>query len=227
MSYGKVRNLTSATFTLSYISVTLTTTVRIIWVSLIPEVMKVFFLDTLLLVMPIEYLINVLFVLKNHFMLFFMILTQECNYLRNLLFKVSLCMFLVKKLLLMNQLKAQKSRLFFRESHHTLGIKTNASYPNDFIIRYPFDKLQTRASLKKQASMAQVSQLEPKQIDESLKDESQINAIKKELKQFEQNQVLILVKKPNNCFVIGTKWVFQNTMDEKGEVIINKARLMG
>lgn len=48
----------------------------------------------------------------------------------------------------------------------------NASFPNDFIIYYPNEKMQTRASLKKQESVALISQMEPKSINEALDDES-------------------------------------------------------
>lgn len=79
--------------------------------------------------------------------------------------------------------------------------------------------MQTRASLKKQALLALVSQLEPKKIDEALKDEFQVNTMKEKLKQFERNQVWAMVKRPDNCSIIETKLVFRNKMDEDGKVI--------
>jgi len=102
----------------------------------------------------------------------------------------------------------------------------SASFPNDFIIGDPSDKMQTRASLKKQASVALISQIEPKRVDEALKDESWIQAMKEELDQFERNQVWVLTKRPKNCSIIGTKWVFRNKLNEDGKVIRNKARLV-
>ena len=46
------------------------------------------------------------------------------------------------------------------------------------------------------------------------------------LNQFERNKVWKLVPRPSNKTVIGTKWVFRNTLDENGTVTRNKARLV-
>lgn len=86
--------------------------------------------------------------------------------------------------------------------------------------------MQTRASMKRQASVALISQIEPKKIDEALSDESWMKAMQEELNQFERNQVWTLVKKPKNVSVIGKKWIFRNKLNEKGKVIKNKARLV-
>ncbi|KAH0755142.1 hypothetical protein KY290_025412 [Solanum tuberosum] len=48
----------------------------------------------------------------------------------------------------------------------------NASYPENFILGKPDDKIQTKSSLRKQASVALISQMEPKQINEAIEDES-------------------------------------------------------
>src|SRR4051812_48616834 len=49
-----------------------------------------------------------------------------------------------------------------------------------------------------------------------------------ELLQFKLNDVWELVKRPNPRVhnVIGTKWIFRNKLDEDGQVIRNKARLV-
>ncbi len=47
-----------------------------------------------------------------------------------------------------------------------------------------------------------------------------------ELDQIEKNQIWDLVPRPINKNVIGTKWVFKNKMNEDGQVIRNKARLV-
>ena len=50
--------------------------------------------------------------------------------------------------------------------------------------------------------------------------------MKEELQQIIQNDTWELVPRPKDKNVIGTKWVFRNKMNEQGEVIRNKARLV-
>lgn len=71
-----------------------------------------------------------------------------------------------------------------------------------------------------------VSLIEPKNIKEALMDDDWINAMQEELNQFAKNEVWILVPRPENTNVIGTKWIFRNKMDEHGTITRNKARLV-
>ena len=57
-----------------------------------------------------------------------------------------------------------------------------------------------------------VSSIEPKKIDEALKDVDWVNAMHEELN-FIRNQVCEFVKRPKNHNMIGTKWVFRNMQD--------------
>ena len=50
--------------------------------------------------------------------------------------------------------------------------------------------------------------------------------MQEELNQFERNNVWTLVRRPKKNQIIGTKWVFRNKLDEKGNVIRNKAILV-
>ncbi|GJW13594.1 retrovirus-related pol polyprotein from transposon TNT 1-94 [Tanacetum coccineum] len=68
--------------------------------------------------------------------------------------------------------------------------------------------------------------LEPKNINESLKDESWVIAMQEELNQFISNDVWKLVSNPKDMTIIGTKWVYKNMLDENGVVSRNKARLV-
>lgn len=79
--------------------------------------------------------------------------------------------------------------------------------------------------MKKLVSVALVSQIEPKRSNEALSDESWMKAMQ-ELDQFERHQVWTLIKRPKNVFVIGTKWVFRNKLNEEGKVIRNETRLV-
>ena len=47
-----------------------------------------------------------------------------------------------------------------------------------------------------------------------------------ELEQIEKNNTWELVPIPHDKNIIGTKWIFKNKMNENGEVIRNKARLV-
>jgi len=47
-----------------------------------------------------------------------------------------------------------------------------------------------------------------------------------ELNQFARNKVWTLVPRSKEMNVIGTKWVFKNTIDEQGVIVRNKARLV-
>ena len=68
--------------------------------------------------------------------------------------------------------------------------------------------------------------MEPKNFNEVELEESWVNAMQEELNQFERNNVWTLVPRPTNYPIIGTKWVFRNKMDELGNVVKNKARLV-
>ncbi|CAN1345815.1 Retrovirus-related Pol polyprotein from transposon TNT 1-94 [Linum perenne] len=73
---------------------------------------------------------------------------------------------------------------------------------------------------------AMLSFLEPKTIKEALTDEHWILAMQDELHQFDRANVWELVSPPSNKSIIGTKWVFRNKTNDKGEVTRNKARLV-
>jgi len=68
--------------------------------------------------------------------------------------------------------------------------------------------------------------IEPTKVDEALADDGWILAMQDELNQFKRNYVWDLVSKPEHKNIIGTKWVFRNKLNEQGEVIRNKAKLV-
>ena len=47
-----------------------------------------------------------------------------------------------------------------------------------------------------------------------------------ELDQIEKNHTWELVPRPHDKNIIGTKWIFKNKLNENGDVIRNKARLV-
>ena len=74
--------------------------------------------------------------------------------------------------------------------------------------------------------VAFVSQIEPKNVNDALNDSNWIVAMQDELNQFIRNDVWFQVPKTNDMNIIGTKWVFRNKMDEDGNIVRNKARLV-
>nr|GEU54646.1 hypothetical protein [Tanacetum cinerariifolium] len=68
--------------------------------------------------------------------------------------------------------------------------------------------------------------VEPKKFSDALQDPSWVEAMQEELFQFKIQKVWTLVDYPKGVRPIGTKWVLKNKKDERGIVIINKARLV-
>jgi len=75
-------------------------------------------------------------------------------------------------------------------------------------------------------TIAFVSQIEPKNVEEALQDDQWCIAMQEELNQFERNEVWELIPRDDSHQVIGTKWVFRNKLDEDGNITKNKARLV-
>ncbi|GJX00584.1 retrovirus-related pol polyprotein from transposon TNT 1-94 [Tanacetum coccineum] len=112
------------------------------------------------------------------------------------------------------------------EVDEVVNIKKSKNHPLDQVI----GNLNQR-TLRSQAQdhsnlFCFISTIEPKNINEALKDESRVVAMQEELNQFVANDVWDSVPLPMSQSVIGTKWVFRNKLDENGIVCRNKARLM-
>ncbi|KAL8115046.1 hypothetical protein AgCh_021755 [Apium graveolens] len=63
-------------------------------------------------------------------------------------------------------------------------------------------------------------------VEEALQDAYWVTAMQEELNEYERNKVWILVLRPKNRSVVGTKWVFRNKTDSEGIITRNKARLV-
>nr|GEU30693.1 retrovirus-related Pol polyprotein from transposon TNT 1-94 [Tanacetum cinerariifolium] len=90
--------------------------------------------------------------------------------------------------------------------------------------------VQTRRQLATDTEMCMfaltVSAAEPKTIKEAMADFACIEAMQKELHQFDRLQVWELVDKPFGKTVIRLKWLWKNQKDEDQTVIRNKPRLV-
>ena len=71
-----------------------------------------------------------------------------------------------------------------------------------------------------------LAQFKPKRVEEALQDENWVESMHEELNQFVRNDVWELALRPEKVHVIGTKWIFKNKIDEDGEIIWNKSRLV-
>ncbi|GKA41054.1 retrovirus-related pol polyprotein from transposon TNT 1-94 [Tanacetum coccineum] len=71
-----------------------------------------------------------------------------------------------------------------------------------------------------------VSRTKPKNIKEAMADSLWIEAMQKELHQFDRLDVWKLVHKPLCKNVINMKWIWKNKRDEENTIICNKARLV-
>ena len=86
--------------------------------------------------------------------------------------------------------------------------------------------VRTRNQLNNMSNVAFISTIEPKNPKEASSDDSWILAMQEELNQFSRNDVWELVPRSEDKTIIGTKRIYKNKMNEQGEVIRNKARLV-
>jgi len=108
-------------------------------------------------------------------------------------------------------------------------VRYSKDHPLDDVIGSLNDSVQTRSQVRKIIEhdlFAFVSQVEPKNVEEALKDNSWIDAMHEELGQFQRNNVWSLVPRTPEISIIGTRWVFRNKLNEEGKVVRNKARLV-
>jgi hypothetical protein len=68
--------------------------------------------------------------------------------------------------------------------------------------------------------------LEPKNFNEASKDDHWVKAMNDELDQIEKNNTWEMVHRPEGKNIIGSKWIFKNKLNEQGQVVRNKARLV-
>jgi hypothetical protein len=68
--------------------------------------------------------------------------------------------------------------------------------------------------------------LEPKNFNEPNKDDHWVKAMNDELEQIEKNNTWEMIHRPKGKNVIGSKWIFMNKLNEQGQVVRNKERLV-
>ncbi|GJZ50422.1 retrovirus-related pol polyprotein from transposon TNT 1-94 [Tanacetum coccineum] len=114
--------------------------------------------------------------------------------------------------------------------HHPSGQRWTKDHPLEQVIRNPSQSIRTRCQLETYGEMYMfaltVSQIEPKNIKESMADSAWIEAMQEELYQFDRLEVWELVDRPLCKNVINLKWLWKNKRNEENTVIGNKSRLV-
>ena len=98
------------------------------------------------------------------------------------------------------------------------------NHPSEQITGRKDKGVMTRSRVNEELCL--ISQVEPKNADEACKDDYWKQVMKEELEQIVKNETSELVPRPADKNVIGTKQVFKNKMNEQGEVVRNKERLV-
>ncbi|GJZ25504.1 retrovirus-related pol polyprotein from transposon TNT 1-94 [Tanacetum coccineum] len=112
------------------------------------------------------------------------------------------------------------------ENNEIINIKDSKSHPLYNVIGNLNQRTLRLQAQDKRNFFCFFSTIEPKNVNEALKDESWVIAMQEELNQFISNDVWELVPNPIDMTSIGTKWVYRNKLDENGIVTRNKARLV-
>jgi hypothetical protein len=68
--------------------------------------------------------------------------------------------------------------------------------------------------------------IKPQEFSQANQDDHWFKDMNEELDQIENNETWDIVSRPKEKNVIGTKWVFRNKLNEDGQIVINKARLI-
>ncbi|KAJ9542728.1 hypothetical protein OSB04_029234 [Centaurea solstitialis] len=107
------------------------------------------------------------------------------------------------------------------------ALRWTKDHPIDQVLGNPSSGVKTRRQSGNVCLYVNfISENEPKEIDDALRDPAWVSAIQEELAEFIRNNVWLLVPRPRKRTIIGSKWIFRNKLDEIGTIIRNKARLV-
>jgi len=121
--------------------------------------------------------------------------------------------------------EALEEQIRIEEKTPSRYVKKN--HPESQIFGQKEAGVQTRRTTAEASSyLALLSSTKPQNVREACKDECWVKATDEELEQIKKNNTWELVPRPKDKNVIGTKWIFKNKLNENGEVIRNKARLV-
>ncbi|KAJ9556718.1 hypothetical protein OSB04_011332 [Centaurea solstitialis] len=107
------------------------------------------------------------------------------------------------------------------------ALRWTKDHPIDQVLGNPSSGIKTRRQSGNVCLYVNfISENEPKEIDDALRDPAWVSAMQEELAEFIRNNVWLLVPRPRKRTIIGSKWIFRNKLDEIGTIIRNKARLV-
>ncbi|KAJ9536751.1 hypothetical protein OSB04_un000055 [Centaurea solstitialis] len=107
------------------------------------------------------------------------------------------------------------------------ALRWTKDHPIDQVLGNPSSGVKTRRQAGNVCLYVNfISENEPKEIDDDLRDPAWVSAMQEELAEFIRNNVWLLVPRPRKRTIIGSKWIFRNKLDEIGTIIRNKARLV-
>ncbi|KAJ9538956.1 hypothetical protein OSB04_031689 [Centaurea solstitialis] len=107
------------------------------------------------------------------------------------------------------------------------ALRWTKDHPIDQVLGNPSSGIKTRRQSGNVCLYVNfISENEPKEIDDALRDPARVSAMQEELAEFIRNNVWLLVPRPRKRTIIGSKWIFRNKLDEIGTIIRNKARLV-
>ncbi|GJT45568.1 hypothetical protein Tco_0954283 [Tanacetum coccineum] len=105
--------------------------------------------------------------------------------------------------------------------------KWTASYPIDNIIGNPSRPVSTRKQLATDALWCFYKyKVEPKNFKSAITDDYWFQAMEDEIHEFDRLDVWELVPPPDCAMIIALKWIYKVKLDEYGDVLKNKARLV-
>ncbi|KAJ9558089.1 hypothetical protein OSB04_012703 [Centaurea solstitialis] len=107
------------------------------------------------------------------------------------------------------------------------ALRWTKDHPIDQVLGNPSSGVKTRRQAGNVCLYVNfISENEPKELDDALRDPAWVSAMQEELAEFIRNNVWLLVPRPRKRTIIGSKWIFRNKLDEIGTIIRNKARLV-
>ncbi|GJV15238.1 retrovirus-related pol polyprotein from transposon TNT 1-94 [Tanacetum coccineum] len=118
---------------------------------------------------------------------------------------------------------------YVSQTLHHLG-KWSKDHPLDNIIGNPSRPVSTRKQLATDALWclynSVLSKFEPKNFKSAITEDCWFQAMQDEIHEFDRLQVWELVPQPDCVMIIALKWIYKVKLDEYGDVLKNKTRLV-